>query len=160
MRLRSLSALLCLLAAPALAAGEPALRWRAPDAAGDSAWRALLAANPDLAAEVRAARFAPAQGLRQISVDLNGDGRPEVLLHMSLRGWCGSAGCSVFVMTRAPDGTWREVCTTNAERDHPIRLHAAGDAGWRGFDATARVRFRRAADGAIVCEEEALRRRP
>jgi hypothetical protein len=158
MRLILALLLLPLATAEAQTAG-PSLRWRGPDATGLAAWRALLAAEPDLAAETRAARFRTDRGLAQISTDLDGDGREEVLLHMDLPGWCGSAGCAVFVMRRAADGDWRSLCLTNAHRDRPIRLLPPGGSGWRGFDATARVVFEQGAKGAITCREEPLPRR-
>ncbi|GGG33944.1 hypothetical protein GCM10010964_22340 [Caldovatus sediminis] len=155
-----LAALLPLCAPPVLAqTGPDPLRWRTPDATGEAAWRALQAENPDLAADARAARFRPARGLRQIAVDLDGDGRAEVLLRLDLPGWCGTAGCAVFVLTRGADGAWREVCMTNAYAEDGIRLHPRDASGWRGFDATARVTFERAPDGGVTCKEDPLPRR-
>lgn len=159
MRATHLATLLCLLVLPAHAQREPtALRWRAPDATGLAAWRALLAETADLAADARAARFRPARGLREITADLDGDGRAEVLLHVDLPGWCGSAGCTVFVMRRDETGAWRELCVTNAHRDRPVRLAPPDASGRRAFAASARVSLETDAAGRLTCREDPLPR--
>ncbi len=156
---RMIVALFLAVAAPATASDTRALRWTAADATGRAGWQALLADMPDLAADARAARFDAGRGLRQILADLDGDGRAELLLLPRIGSWCGSAGCAAHVLRRTDAGAWRAVCMTNARPDAPLLLRETGPAGWRGFDAAARVSFLRGADGALACEEAPLPRR-
>lgn len=155
----ALAALVLLAAVPAWAETRVAsLRWRGADGAGEAAWRALQAAMPDLAADARAARFRPAHGMRQITVDLDGDGRPEMLLYLDIAGWCGSAGCTTHVLTRGAGSAWRPVCMTSARPEDGIRLRPRDGSGWHGIDSTARITFERTAGGIVTCRDEALPR--
>ena len=145
----SVPMLACML--PGLAAGQ-GLSWQPADAAALRSWEALLRTERDLAADARAARFDAKRGLRMIRTDLDGDGRPETLLSPRLDSWCGSAGCVVFVLRGG-----QVVCQTYAQhgvRGGDIRLLPREAAGWRGFDATRRVRFVVEPDGAVACAEE------
>lgn len=36
--------------------------------------------------------------------DLNGDGRPDLIIHYTDRGWCGSSGCLSYALLAGPGG--------------------------------------------------------
>lgn len=38
--------------------------------------------------------------------DLNGDGKPEAVVHLVSNDWCGSGGCTTLVLARDGD-SWR-----------------------------------------------------
>jgi hypothetical protein len=40
--------------------------------------------------------------------DLDGDGKPEAIVYMVGRDWCGSGGCSVFIL-KQQDDAWKKV---------------------------------------------------
>jgi hypothetical protein len=89
------------------------------------------------------ARYATAQ------VDLNGDGHPETVAFVMGSTICGSAGCTLLVLT--PSGsTWRILADTTvtqqpirvlATRSHGYRDLAVGVSGGGGRDGMARLRF-------------------
>ncbi|TAL80979.1 MAG: hypothetical protein EPN46_03035 [Candidimonas sp.] len=37
-------------------------------------------------------------------VDLNGDGRPDLIIHYADQGWCGSHGCLAYALLAGPVG--------------------------------------------------------
>ena len=87
---------------------------------------------------------------RTANVDLDGDGRPEVLVLASGPEWCGSGGCEFFVLTRH-GRTVREAARTSITRA-PIRVLPTSSQGWRDLGVlvagggiipgyTARLRF-------------------
>ena len=63
------------------------------------------------------------------SVDLNGDGRPEIVLYLAGPTVCGTGGCTLLVFTPRGSG-WRLVGSTSVTRT-PIRASPARSAGWR-----------------------------
>lgn len=136
--------------------GQATLRWGPPDATGFAAWRAVQAAQPDLATEAREARFDPRQGLRQIAVDLDGDRRAEVLINLALPGWCSRTGCLTYVLTRRGREGWRVVCESFARVNDGLRLLPRDASGWHGFDATYRVLFERADEDNVTCRQDGL----
>lgn len=36
--------------------------------------------------------------------DLNGDGRPDLIIHYTDQGWCGSSGCLAYALLAGPGG--------------------------------------------------------
>lgn len=82
--------------------------------------------------------------------DLNGDGRPEVFVYVTQADYCGSGGCTLFILS--PRGrTYRIVMHASATRP-PIRLLRTSGNGWRDVGVlvagggiehayTARLRF-------------------
>ncbi len=61
--------------------------------------------------------------------DLNGDGRPEVLVYLEAPIWCGPHGCDLLIFTA--DGTsWRRIDEISAGRT-PIRVLERRHRGWR-----------------------------
>lgn len=61
--------------------------------------------------------------------DLNGDGRPEAIVHIMSAAHCGSGGCRTFIFT--PEGqAWRLVTHMTISRP-PIRVLPTSSHGWR-----------------------------
>jgi hypothetical protein len=62
--------------------------------------------------------------------DLNGDGIPEAIVY-SLGSWCGSGGCSTFILT--PNGSsWRVVTNIRITRP-PIYVLSDVSKGWHSI---------------------------
>lgn len=76
-------------------------------------------------------------GTKYISafVDLNGDGRQEVIVYFLGPDWCGSGGCTLFVLT--PAGPSFKVITEMTVSHPPIRVLATKTNGWN--DLSVRV---------------------
>ncbi len=73
-----------------------------------------------------------AEGLasgRAAQADLDGDGIPEVVILATDPHWCGSGGCTLFVLARAGDRP-RTVSRSTISRA-PIRMLATRTGGWR-----------------------------
>lgn len=64
-------------------------------------------------------------------VDLNGDGRPEILVYLIGPMVCGTGGCGLHVFTPTSTGYVR-VAQTSVTR-LPIRVARAKSAGWRNL---------------------------
>ena len=69
-------------------------------------------------------------------VDLNGDGKDEAIVYLTGRGWCGSGGCNMLVLTQEGD-TWRLV-TSITTTWPPIRVLASRSHGWRDISVWVR----------------------
>lgn len=65
------------------------------------------------------------------SIDLNGDGRPEVIVHVVGPMACGTGGCPTLVFTPTADG-YRLVSTISVSRP-PIGASKAVAHGWRNL---------------------------
>ena len=65
---------------------------------------------------------------RAASIDLDGDGRPEVLVLSDGQEWCGSGGCYFFVLARHGRMV-REAARTTITRA-PIRVLPSISHGW------------------------------
>jgi hypothetical protein len=63
------------------------------------------------------------------SVDLNGDGRQEVIVHVRGPGRCGSGGCATLVLT--PQGSSYRLVTRMTINRPPIRVLHSSSNGWR-----------------------------
>jgi hypothetical protein len=61
--------------------------------------------------------------------NLDGDPRPEALIYMQGRYWCGSGGCNLLVV-RAQYGSWRIVSEIRLARP-PILVLDTRNRGWR-----------------------------
>ena len=64
--------------------------------------------------------------------DLNGDGRPELLVHVVGPMACGTGGCPTMVFTQGPDGAHTLVSTISVSRP-PIRVSPRSSGGWRNL---------------------------
>lgn len=70
---------------------------------------------------------------RATLIDLNGDGRREAVVLMNGPDWCGSGGCSLWVLT--PRGrSWRMV-TQATIMNPPIRVLPSRSHGWSELSA-------------------------
>ena len=62
-------------------------------------------------------------------VDLNDDGKPEVIAYITGRDWCGSGGCTTLVLV--PKGSSYRVVARLTITRPPIRVLRAKSHGWR-----------------------------
>ena len=65
------------------------------------------------------------------TADLNGDGRPEFLVHLVGPMACGTGGCPTLVYT--PDGANYTLVSTIGLTRPPIRLSPRSSSGWRNL---------------------------
>jgi hypothetical protein len=66
--------------------------------------------------------------------DLNGDGKPEALVYVSGRAWCGSGGCRLFVCEQVSDNFRIRAETTITRL--PVAVLAHRSNGWRDIVVT------------------------
>jgi hypothetical protein len=66
--------------------------------------------------------------------DLNGDGRSETFVYVTDRGYCGSGGCVLFVLSPHKD-SFRVVLRSTVTH-LPIRLLPTSTRGWRDVGVT------------------------
>lgn len=45
------------------------------------------------------------------TIDLDRDGKPEIVARIMHSYWCGSHGCKLIILTMQPDGTWKEIAS-------------------------------------------------
>lgn len=72
--------------------------------------------------------FAPGATYAIVFSDLNDDHQQEAIVHLADRNWCGSGGCTTFVMTFA-DGAWHPIGRTTVSR-LPIYRLPQHHGGW------------------------------
>jgi uncharacterized protein len=84
---------------------------------------------PDVTSAIRKAYGDGEMHYLDRSVDLNGDGKPEIVLYLMSPMVCGTGGCNLLVFTPAGSG-YRLVGDTTVTRT-PIRASPARSAGWR-----------------------------
>lgn len=63
--------------------------------------------------------------------DLNGDGVLEAIVYLVSSEWCGSGGCSMFIL--AQDGASWKVITRTTITQPPIRVLASTSNGWHNI---------------------------
>ena len=78
-------------------------------------------------------RSPPFRGLEPTSyvfafVDLAGAGKQQAIVYLTGRGWCGSSGCTMLVLTQ--EGTSYKVITRIPAVRLPIRVLEAKSHGW------------------------------
>ena len=71
---------------------------------------------------------------RLARVDLNGDEQPEAVLYATDQSFCGTAGCTLFVLSPTESG-YRLVGRTPATR-LPLGLMSTSHNGWRDLAVT------------------------
>ena len=64
-------------------------------------------------------------------VDLNADGKPEAIVYLTSKDWCGSGGCTTLILVRDGD-SWR-LLTKIAIARTPLRILASKSSGWRSI---------------------------
>ena len=69
-------------------------------------------------------------------VDLNGDGKQEVIVYVSGRDWCGTGGCTTFIFS--PKGDTYRVVAEISVRHTPIRVLKSTSHGWHSISAFVR----------------------
>ncbi len=69
------------------------------------------------------------------SIDLNGDGRDEIIVHLVGQTLCGSEGCDTLVFTPS-DAGFRHVTTIRLTHA-PIRVSPRSTNGWRNLIVSA-----------------------
>jgi hypothetical protein len=63
--------------------------------------------------------------------DLNGDGRPEAIVHLTNNEWCGIGGCATLVLVRDGD-SWKVLGKISISRP-PIQVLTMKSNGWRSI---------------------------
>jgi hypothetical protein len=71
---------------------------------------------------------------KRADTDLNGDGISEAFVYLSDRGYCGSAGCTLVVLSRR--GSTYRVVLRSPVTQLPIRLLPTSTKGWRDIGVT------------------------
>jgi uncharacterized protein len=65
------------------------------------------------------------------SIDLNADGKPELIVHVVGPMACGTGGCPTMVFT--PSGSGYRLVTTISVSNPPVRASLASTQGWRNL---------------------------
>ena len=65
------------------------------------------------------------------SIDLNDDGRSEVVVHVVGKAACGSGGCQTLIFT--PGGSGYRLVSSISVTSPPIKASATRTAGWRNL---------------------------
>ena len=66
-----------------------------------------------------------------VFVDLNNDGKKEVIVYLMDGGWCGSGGCTMLVL--APEASSFKVITRVTISRPPIRVLSSISHGWHNI---------------------------
>lgn len=168
-------ALLCALAVLAAFTASAQLRendarWVAAPADVLSAWEALVAApEPTIGATIRDSMrllsrdvlgYAPFSftDIRWHRVDLNRDGRPEIIFVLEHPTFCGMAVCSLVVMGRVgPQDQWLVLCESEAGAGNAaLTVLSAITNGWHWFrsEITTAWRASRVAPAGVECRAQ------
>ena len=70
-------------------------------------------------------------------VDLNDDGKKEVIVYLSSDGWCGTAGCTMLIL--APNGASYRLVTRIPAVRPPIGVLPSKSNGWHDIGVVART---------------------
>jgi len=69
------------------------------------------------AKDIEAAKSIPTMGgeveptIAVATIDLNRDGKQEIVARIMHTHWCGSHGCKLVILTMQPDGVWKEIAS-------------------------------------------------
>ena len=63
--------------------------------------------------------------------DLNGDGKPEAIVYLIGKSWCGSGGCNLFILQKT-GASWK-VVTKMTITNPPIRVIDTKTNGWHNL---------------------------
>ncbi len=72
----------------------------------------------------------------QASVDLDGNGKEEIIVYLVGGGWCGSGGCTALILE--PQQTSYKVGTRMSVVQFPIRVLTATSHGWHNLAVLVR----------------------
>jgi hypothetical protein len=89
-----------------------------------------------LQTQFRGERTDPAARYASALADLDGDGRPEAIVYMMSRGYCGTGGCHVFIYRATGRSWWRTARITVSNL--PIRVLDSRTHGWRDLGISQR----------------------
>lgn len=103
----------------------------AQSAATERAGEALHPAIIDFIKETYSSPDLPASRYLAGTADLNGDGRPELIVHVVGPMPCGTGGCPTLVYT--PDATGHRLVSTITVSRPPIRVSPRSSHGWRNL---------------------------
>jgi len=78
--------------------------------------------------------LADSSAFKLANVDLRGDGRREAIVYVTDPGYCGSGGCTLFVLAPRA-GTYRIMMRATIVQ-LPIRLLPSSSHGWRDIGVT------------------------
>ena len=93
-----------------------------------------------------------------VAADLNGDGLPEYVVYLIGNPWCGTGGCTVWIL--AKQGESFSVIAHTAAVRLPIRMLDQRDNSWRSLVATGRGHVEMIFDGSRYPEFAVLPPRP
>jgi hypothetical protein len=104
-------------------------------------------------------------------VDLRDDGTQQVIVYLISRDWCGSGGCSCFILQ--PQGSSFRIITRTTVTQLPIRVLSAKTNGWHdlgvgvggggnleGYEARLRFNGRKYPSNPSVSPAQKLRNAP
>lgn len=120
------------------AAREQVYGFQPADREALQVWADILRRDQGLARDARRHRFRPHRDLAVLRVDMDADGRTEMVLYANLMPFCGSAGCMTRILTRRGND-WTIACETYVEDGNGLIIDDARTAGWRNFRGTYRV---------------------
>jgi hypothetical protein len=74
------------------------------------------------------------KGTRYVAVfrDLNGDGKPEALVYLVGGEWCGSGGCTLFILQK-DGGSWKVVSSVSITYP-PVEVLSTLSSGWQDLN--------------------------
>ena len=84
----------------------------------------------DIASEIRKLYHDDVRYL-DASIDLNDDGRSELVVHVVGKAACGSGGCQTLIFT--PAGSGHRLVSSISVTSPPIKVSATRTAGWRNL---------------------------
>ena len=119
--------------------------WITPAAAQSNA-----ALPADIQAAIRKDYVMPDAETRYLdgSIDLNADGKDEVIVHIVGGGACGTGGCPTLVFT--PAGSGYRLVSTITVTNAPIRASSASSQGWRNLIVSVRGGGARSHDAELA----------
>jgi hypothetical protein len=73
---------------------------------------------------------------KSVWTDLNGDGIDEIILYATDSSWCGSGGCTLFILEN--EGSSFRVVSRTTISNLPVKLLDSSNNGWRDIAITVR----------------------
>ena len=122
---RTTTTLLVFGLAAALPLWAPTARTVRPEPSKEKSLKGFLQHYDDnpISPDKKTTRYAAA------FIDLNGDGKNEVIVYLMASKWCGSGGCTVLILI--PQHSGYRVMTRMTVTQLPIRVLSTKTAGWQ-----------------------------